>query len=127
MLIKKEIDKTKQLTIFTVSGEVDFDELLENYQLYYDDVQPSKNMLWDFRSAKGGNRLSQEGLRHFASFPKKYEHKRPVGKTAYVVEGDLGFGMGRMVMAYVELLDSKVDVNVFRSMNEAIQWLEADE
>lgn len=126
-LTKKEIDKTKQLTVFTVSGEIDLDELLEQYQSYYDDIQPSKNMLWDFRSAKGGNKLSQERLEQFASFPKKYTHKRPVGKTAYVVEGDLGYGLGRVIMAYAELSNIQVEINVFRSMDEAMQWLEADQ
>jgi SpoIIAA-like len=126
MQIKKEIDKEKQLITFTVTGELDFDELSEAYQSYYDDEKPSKNMLWDFRSAKGGSILSKERLEQYALFPKRYAHKRPVGKTAYVVESDLGFGLGRMIMAYAQFSDIKVEINVFRSMDEAIQWLEKD-
>ena len=127
MEIKKEIDKTKHLTIFTVNGELDVDELKACYESYYEDESPSMNMLWDFRSASGGNKLTNELLEYFSSFPQKYGDKRPKGKTAYVVESDLGFGLGRMLSTFVQIRGAAVKVNVFRSMEEAFQWLESDE
>ena len=126
MFIKKEIDKAKQLTIFTVDGELDIDELSAHYKSYYEDEKPSKNVIWDFRSAVGGSKLTNELIKYYASFPKRYAHKRPVGKTAFVVKGDFSYGLGRMMAAFAEIEYVKLTVNVFRSMDQAIQWLDEE-
>ena len=45
------------------------------------------------------------------------------GKTAIVALKDLDFGMTRMLMTFAEMKDLPVVAEVFRSFDNAIEWL----
>ena len=124
MHVVTEVIPEKQLTIITVSGELDFDELLTHVTSYYEHRITTKNLLIDFRNASAAENMSRKHIEAFSYLPLKYAHKRPVGKSAYVVRTQLGFGLARMQTAFVETEDSGLEVDAFMSMEEAMQWLE---
>ncbi|MEE9402450.1 MAG: hypothetical protein V3V47_04540, partial [Desulfobacteria bacterium] len=60
MSITSQTDQSKQFTMFTVVGEVYFNELMKAVESFLGG-QPTQNVLWDFREAipKGLFRLAE--------------------------------------------------------------------
>jgi len=44
----------------------------------------------------------------------------------FVIQGDLGFGLARMLSTFEELYDVTLDAKAFLSMNDAVTWLDKD-
>ena len=111
-----------------VSGEVSFSEIIKAIELFYKE-KPTKNVMWDFRDAdlKALLSLSYNNLQDIAKFTKQHRELRKSGKTALVVSTDVGFGLGRMYGTFAEIQNLSHSVHVFRSMDEAMKWLEEDE
>jgi hypothetical protein len=126
MSIRVDKDDLKQLTIFTVKGELNFEDLLAYMKSYNEDFALTKNCVWDFRSATGGEVISEGQLGYFASIMKQYAFESPVSKMGFVIEGDLGFGLARMLSTFEELYDVTLDAKAFLSMNEAVIWFDKD-
>ena len=57
---------------------------------------------------------------------KQYAFESPVSKMGFVIEGDLGFGLARMLSTFEELYDVTLDARAFLSMDEAVAWLDKD-
>ena len=124
MPIRADVDKIKQLTTFTVSGELNFEDLLTFMKTYCEEFTLTRNCLWDFRMATGGEVITEEQLGYFASVMKKYAFESPVGKMGFVIQGDLGFGLARMLSTFEELYDVVLDAKAFLSRSDANKWLE---
>ena len=62
MPIKVDKDDSKQLTVFTVTGELNFENLLAYMKAYNEDFALTKNCVWDFRPATGGEVISENQL-----------------------------------------------------------------
>jgi hypothetical protein len=122
MTIDSDRDPARDLTIFTVRGQLTFDEQMEILVEFYGG-DPTANVLWDFRGIEG-NRISSDELRKIIVFIKQHEHKRPGGKTAMVAGTDLDFGLSRMSDAYAETEKLPWKIRPFRSMEEALDWIE---
>jgi hypothetical protein len=75
------------------------------------------------RSQSLGMRSSAE-IRHVAEYLGPYR-ERIRGRCAVVVSTDLHFGLSRMGSAYSENVG--VDARVFRSTDEAVDWLRGRE
>ena len=126
MPIKVDKDDSKQLTVFTVTGELNFENLLAYMKAYNEDFALTKNCVWDFRPATGGEVISENQLGYFASIMKQYAFETPVSKMGFVIEGDLGFGLARMLSTFEALYDVTLDAKAFLSMAEAVTWLDRD-
>lgn len=126
MAIRVDKDDLKHLTIFTVSGELNFRDLLAYMKSYNEEVALTQNCVWDFRPATGGEVISEEQLGYFASIMKQYAYESPVSKMGFIIEGDLGFGLARMLSTFEELYDVTLDAKAFLSMKAAVTWLEND-
>jgi hypothetical protein len=122
MPITFNIDRSKSLTTFTLSGEVTFQEftqILNSYGKQGATVQE----LYDARSLEG-KRLSSEEMNMLAKYLAKYSDKRTSGsKTAIVVSETIDFGLSRMISLLTEYTTA-YEIEVFRNMAEAHQWLE---
>jgi len=57
---------------------------------------------------------------------KQYAFETPVSKMGFVIKGDLGFGLARMLSTFEELYDVTLDAKAFLSMEEAFSWLDRD-
>lgn len=126
MSIRVDKDELKQLTVFTVKGDLDFEGLLAYMKSYNQDFALTKNCVWDFRPATGGEIISENQLGYFAALMKQYAFESPVSKMGFVIKGDLGFGLARMLSTFEELYDVTLDAKAFLSMEEVLLWLEKD-
>jgi hypothetical protein len=125
MTITRSVDQEKQLTIFIVVGKPSFEETLEVLKPFYE-KHPTKNLLWDFRNASFET-LSSKNLEAIADYVKQHGEVRAGGKTAFVVSKDLEYGLFRMIETFGEIRKIPIYTEVFRSMDEAVHWLEEDE
>ena len=126
MSIRVDKDDSKHLTIFTVRGELIFEDLLTYMKTYNEDFALTQNCVWDFRPATGGEVISENQLGYFAAIIKQYAFESPVSRMGFIIQGDLGFGLARMLSTFEELYDVTLDAKAFLSMADASNWLDKD-
>ena len=122
MPISTKTDRSKDLTVFTATGELTFAGQIAAMKEFYEG-NPTKNELWDLRGITG-SRISSEELLQVTLFTKQYGHKRQGGKSAMVMNSDLDYGLGRMSGTYGETEQLPWEVMAFRSIDEALAWLD---
>ena len=119
-----EILKDRRLIVVTCSGPADVDEVAGMLtRLQADpDFTMEYDVLWD---ASGRTTPFTPGqAKELARFVLTYHHKRPRRpKRAYVVSRDVDWGMLRVYESY-RVGMSDVDIDVFRSREEAMKWIE---
>ena len=120
--IKKIINKEKNLTIFTVSGEFLLDQIIDRIEeLYTSDF--TLNLLWDLSHANT-TAITRDQIEKIIALIKKYAHLREGGKSAYVMSSELGYGIARMFEIMSEMENLPVSQYAFKNFNEAMGWLE---
>lgn len=119
--IQTVIDKTKDLTIQTVTGEITAEEIINKIKEYYTGKTTS-HILWDFSNASLG-KISPEDIQKIVSLTKEFSHFRRDGKTAMVFSSQLGFGLGRMYDILHDVGKSKVTHKAFLDNESAMKWL----
>ena len=67
--------------------------------------------------------LTSEQITKISDHSKKYSHLRIGGKTAYIVNNDVDYGLARMYQIHTELKGHHGAHCVFRSLEEAMIWL----
>jgi hypothetical protein len=92
----------------------------------FKDDLPALNILWDFREAHPSKSVNAESMKQIAALVKKTIGSRTNGRTAFVAPSDLAFGLSRMYIAHVAIEKSAHKTNVFHTLDEALQWLEAE-
>jgi hypothetical protein len=123
--ISSHTDPTRQLTIFSPTGVLNFNEIMSAITSFYEG-SPTKNVLWDLNEVSKINITSQEIEKIAASRPQ-YNKKRPEGKTAIVTRNDYYFGLSRMFETYSQLKNIPFQVMVFHTIKEAYQWVDEEE
>ena len=121
MPIKVHIDKSKDLTVFTVKGLLSFDDAMPVVKAFYDG-SPTKHVIWDMTDTTEVQFTSEEVIK-IATFGPRTEGKRELGKTALVAQKDILFGLSRMFETHSDMVNSPYPVMVFRSMEQAYKWL----
>jgi len=114
-------DSEKDLTSFTVIGEVGVEEVRNMIQNFYDGTI-TKNVIWDLSESNLANLTSSE-IYSIAHTPRKYAHKRAGGKTAIVAPSDITFGLTRMYELMTELQNLPFKTQPFKKLEEAHKWL----
>ena len=129
MPIISEVDKTKNLTIFTLTGEMTLDEIQKAIRSFWEAHDLRLNALWDVRQAKLNN-LKSSDMVSLTALIGQYTHRfeeRKGGKTAVVALSDLQYGFSRILGSLYEIEDFPTKLKVFRIMDEAFEWLDQDE
>ena len=125
-MFEKIVDKDKKLTTITVSGESDFDELMIVLKSFLSDNK-TEHLLLDLSDSF----LDDITYDHVVDLCKYAAHRdngksRINGKTALVSSSNLQFEIGQMFKSYFEVENSDINVAVFRSLEEALSWLEEE-
>jgi hypothetical protein len=124
MPIKTEINNDKQLTTHTVIGDISFEEFMATLKQFWEGQQ-TINVLWDFR--KGGvSHVSSKEAVAVANYVTHLTEKRVEGKTALVASVDLWYGISRMAQTLGEIKGLSFQMEIFKSYEEAIQWLDEE-
>jgi len=116
-------DPSEDLTIFTVTGDVGFAELV-NAHNSYGAAGLTRFEIYDLRNGTLGS-FTSEQMDKLAIVGKASIGLRPKRcKTALVVSEDVDFGMGRVYQALSEMAGVTWGTEVFRSVDEAYDWLD---
>ena len=123
MPIISKASRSKQLSILTATGEIFSNEIVEAVKSFYI-KQPSNNVLWDFRYVELEALFSSGELENIVNCFNKLNWKfKRVAKTAIVASTDLWFSLARMHATVAEIKNLSHKIQVFRFMDEAIDWL----
>jgi hypothetical protein len=123
-MFEKIVDKDKKLTTITVSWKSDFDELMIVLKSFLNDNK-TEHLLLDL-SDSFLNDITYDHVVDLCKYAAYRDNgkSRIDGKTALVSSSDLQFEIGSMFKAYFEMENSNINVAVFRSLEEALSWLE---
>jgi hypothetical protein len=125
MPIDYEINSQLQLVIAKARGTLGVDTLID----YQKEVWASPEVkgfdeLVDVTEVDAFEYHSVEKIRELASLAAKMDWINHSKKFAIVAKDDAAFGLGRMYQAYRETEPlTKKEVQIFRSMEQARQWL----
>ncbi len=125
MPITSKVDKIKNLTIFTLTGELTIDKILGALKSFWEAHELTLNTLWDARNAVVTNLKSSE-IENIAGLIGQYRNRfeeRKDGKAAIVATTDLQYGLSRILGTFYEREDVPIKLQPFRTMEEAIKWL----
>ncbi len=92
-----------------------------DYYSCHVDAWGNKPSIWDMNLFNFVS-IDLNSIHYFISKIKPPSEKRAGMKAALVVDSDLGFGMMRMLGMLSENT-LKVTIHVFRSKDQALQWL----
>jgi hypothetical protein len=122
-MFDKIVNEAKQLTIITITGKTDVSELMSALNSFWDN--PTKHIIWNSQSDPLGN-ISPDDIRNLCKHAKlrAIDGNRSNGKTALVGSNDLAFGLSRMAETYSEIEEFPIQVSVFPSLEEALNWIE---
>ncbi len=122
MSITSHIDTAKDLTTFTVTGVLSFDEVMPEIEAFHTG-EPTKHVIWDLLAATDVQ-FTSEQVERVATYQPPYDGKKEAGKSAIVAREDFLFGLSRMFETQNNLTEAPYTVMVFRSIDEAYQWLD---
>jgi hypothetical protein len=129
MPITSEVDKTKNLTIYTLTGELTLDEIQNAIKSFWEAHALTLNGLWDARHAKLTN-FKSSYMDSITALIGQYTHRfeeRKGGKTAVVASSDLQYGLSRILGTLYEIENFPTQLKIFRIIDEAMEWLDQDD
>ena len=120
-MIETRVDRSRKLTIFTVTGTVtarDFATAIRSF--YSGDI--TLHALWDFR--QGNIKLTEEEIWNLArSVSTLNLSTRRGGRTAFVAEEGSPFGLAKMYQLITKTMSLPFEIKVFTNLEEANHWL----
>lgn len=114
----------KDLTIFTVIGEVTYEEAFDILRTFYAE-HTTLNVLWDVRQGTM-TRLTYARIRKVAEYVGLVADVRSGGKTALVTAKELDYGIGRTLDMLAKIIEAPFSFRVFKDYDEAITWLKSE-
>jgi len=129
MPITSHVDKTKNLVVYTLTGEMALDDIQSKIKSFWEAHNLTLNALWDARQAKLTN-LKSSDMERITALIGQYTHRfeeRKGGKSAVVASSDLQYGLSRILGALYEIEDFPTQLKIFRIMDEALEWIDQDE
>jgi len=122
MPITVDTDPDRDLTIYTPTGLIEFEEVLFALKAFYEG-EPTQNMLIDLTNLPE-IQISPKDIQELASFQLRFEGNRPPGKTAILATADSHFCLASFFEDQNAIQGSPHAVRIFKSMDSAISWLE---
>ncbi|MBN2323947.1 MAG: hypothetical protein JXQ30_09440 [Spirochaetes bacterium] len=120
-MVEKVVDNRNDLTVFKCSSALTEQECLEAIRSFYKE-SPTKFTLWQLDGFSATN-ISTDALRRIYETIRTLGNKRKGGKTAIVAPLDLEYGLGRMIQTWAGIGGLPYETKVFRTPEEAGQWL----
>jgi len=120
-LIRFTTDTSRDLSIYTCTGELSADEIMKTVKSIYEGT-PSRNIIWDLAESDVSS-IKADEVRELARGVKRLAHSREGGKTAIVSPKDISYGIGRMYQIFAEIYVQSSQIEVFRSKLEAERWI----
>ncbi|MGD9162245.1 MAG: hypothetical protein PVG39_27795 [Desulfobacteraceae bacterium] len=108
-------------SVFKITGDLGFEEIIDLIDMIHS-FEITSNILMDL-SHGDTTSLTAKQIEKIRNYSKKYSHLRACGKTAYIVNSDVDYGLARMYQIHTELKGHEELHTVFRSMEEAMIWL----
>ena len=122
MPISVSTDQSRDLTIFTATGDLTFDDQMRVLREFYGG-KPTKHALWDFRVI-ASDKITNEELVKIRDFVKMHQGKRPGGRSALVYDHSQNFGLSEVCDDLTETKGMQFKIRDFSSIEEAEKWLE---
>jgi hypothetical protein len=119
--IETSIDYPNDLTIHTVKGSVNAEEIIQRME-EYGSGRITLRVIWNFSDASIED-SSSDKLRSVLAAAGKYNEARKGGKAALVSTEAFLFGLERMYGILAEVRDSPVEHRAFRNMEDAKEWI----
>ncbi|MGB6376032.1 MAG: hypothetical protein WBF55_01510 [Syntrophobacteria bacterium] len=124
-MIETQLDKSKKLTVFTVSGTITALEFANAIRSFYaGDL--TLYALWDLRNGKIES-TDNDVWNLARSVSSLNLSSRRGGKTALVAGEGRPFGLARMYQLITDTMTLPFEIKVFTSIEEAHNWLETEE
>ena len=124
-MIETQLDKSKKLTIFTVSGTITALEFANAIRSFYaGDL--TLYALWDLRNGKIES-TDNDVWNLARSVSSLNLSSRRGGKTALVAGEGRPFGLARMYQLITDTMTLPFEIKVFTSIEEAHNWLETED
>ena len=119
-----KIDLARTLVEMKISGIFNFTEFRSFFEsiLNHPDFRPGFKIFCDARGMDFSN-MTRSDVDEIVKFDKDILERRGHGRTAFLVNDDLQFGMSRMVELQRDERHRK-PLNVFKSPDKARRWLE---
>lgn len=121
-MISTSAQQDKNLTIHVVTGQVHRDELLGTAMGCLESA-PARASLWDFTEARF-SALSTQDLVSLFDAMLPHVHDRRGGRAALLFGSTVGFGLGRLSEALVEVRDYPCEIKAFTDRGDALLWLD---
>jgi len=116
-----QIDRSKDLTIFTATGDVTFKEMISIFDSYYE-AGSTHYEIYDFSRGTGETVTFKQIGQMIEKGASRPSHKN--WQTAIVVSNDIGFKMARIFQGMTEIGKTPQKAKVFRSLDDAYEWLD---
>ena len=124
MPINFDIDRAKNLTTLTLTGQVTLAEMVDALNSY-GKSGVTLNELYDVRDL-AGERITSQDVEAVVGYFKQYGGARPENsKTAVLVSEVLDYGISRMIQIFTEG-EVPFKIEIFKTMEEAMAWLEGE-
>ncbi len=120
MSIQQRLDSERDLTVFTVSGPLLFEELRSTLESAYAEPDYATRSLFDMRDCEPGG-LSAAQIESLAGLIGTRRPERAPSHWAIVTRHKVHFGLSRMFETYASSLP--VEIRVFHDLEEALDWL----
>jgi hypothetical protein len=120
-VIETQVDKSKKLTIFTVSGTITASEFARAIRSFYAG-ETTLYSVWDLRNGKI-EATDSEVWNLARSVGTLNLTSRIGGKTALVAGEGRPFGLARMYQLITDTMTLPFKIRVFSSIEEAHNWL----
>jgi hypothetical protein len=129
MTTTSKIDRIRNLTIYTVRGDVTADELRSSVKNFWESPALTLNLIWDVREATFDNMKYKEVddiLFHLRDYRERFP-EREFGKTAIVVNNDDQYNIMQQLSNHAMFQNLPIIPDVFKTMGEALAWIDQTE
>ena len=122
MPIEMQQHDDHDIVIHHAEGALTSDQIQSEMEKFFETC-PNKDAIWDFTNADM-KAITREDMERLYGFLAANASKRDGGRTAFVAQNDLEFGLSRMAEMLTDSLP--YERRTFRSIEEAIAWLADD-
>ncbi|MBD3610347.1 MAG: hypothetical protein HUJ30_07330 [Gammaproteobacteria bacterium] len=123
MGVVSTIDSKRNLVIHSVAGELTLSDIKVAAVKLYDnpDFRADMGILVDLRDGTAKD-LSNDDIQEFIMMTRAMDEKRGTGRTAFLAERDVDYGISRIFKSLLD--DTSRRIGVFRDHQQAIDWLQ---
>ena len=129
MPITSQIDRVRNLTIYTARDDITAEELRLSVKSFWESPTLTLNLIWDVREATFNQMKYKEMddiLFHLETYADRFR-EREIGKTAIVVNSEAQFSIMRQLSNHASIQCLPIIPEVFKTMGEAMAWIDQTE